>query len=78
MKKSVSEMKKGEQGSVLELLGGRMFQNRLENMGIRRGKRLYRVSAQLMGGPVIVSVDGRQTAMGRNMAAKVIVNTNEK
>ena len=46
---------------------------KLEAMGVRPGKVVTKVSSQLMSGPVIVLVDGRQVAMGRGIAGRVLV-----
>lgn len=73
MRTTILDMKKGEKAMVSGFEGGRMFSARLENLGIRCGKTVLRISAQLMGGPVVISVDGRQTAMGRNMASRILV-----
>ena len=73
MDKTLLDIKKGEIVEVAGFGGGSGLGRRLEAMGIRPGKVISRVSSQLMGGPVIVSVDGRHTAMGRGMAGKVRV-----
>ncbi len=73
MCKNLAELGKGESGEVIGFDSGHMASRRFQSMGIRPGKIISRVSSQLMGGPVTVSVDGRQTAMGRGMAAKVKV-----
>jgi ferrous iron transport protein A len=70
-------LKKGEKAEVSAIEGGCMLRLRLEGLGIREGKTIRRVSSQLLGGPVIVAVDGRQTAMGRRMAEKIKVKTSE-
>ena len=79
MHKTLIELRKGEKAEVVALEGGQGLCRRLESLGIRPGKTVAKISSQLMGGPVIVSVDGRQTAMGRGMAAsvKVKVETND-
>jgi len=46
---------------------------KLEAMGLRPGKVVTKVSSQFMAGPVTVIVDGRQMAMGRGIAARVMV-----
>lgn len=71
MEKTLIDLKKGEQGEIIGFDAGYGLQRRLESMGIRPGKIVSRVSAQALGGPITVSVDGRQCAMGRGMAAKV-------
>ena len=48
---------------------------RLESMGIRPGKVLTKVSSQPMAGPITVTVEGRQVAMGRGIARRVEVET---
>ncbi len=73
MCKSLIDLERREQAEVVSFEGGQMMCKRLEGMGIRRGKIISRISSQLMKGPVIVSIDGQQTAMGRGMAAKVKV-----
>ncbi len=68
-------LQKGQTARVAGFEDGRMARRRLENMGIREGKTVRRISSQLMGGPIIISIDGRQTAMGRSMASKIKVET---
>ncbi|MFP4176686.1 MAG: FeoA family protein [Planctomycetota bacterium] len=70
----LTELERGRSASVVSVEGGCGMVRRLEHMGVRPGKELQRISSQLMGGPVIVSVDGRQTAMGRGMAGKIFVD----
>lgn len=73
MQKKLTELTRDEKGEVVSFEGGQMLNKRLEGMGIRRGKIISRISSQIMRGPVIVSVDGRQTAVGRGIASKVLV-----
>jgi ferrous iron transport protein A len=53
--------------------GGHGVERKLEDMGLRAGKQVRKVSSQLMAGPVTVLVDGRQVAMGRGIARRVRV-----
>ncbi len=73
MNKSIIELESLEVAEIISFEGGQTLKKRLEEMGIRRGKLISRISSQLVNGPVIVSVDGQQTAIGRKMAAKVQV-----
>lgn len=57
--------------------GGQIMRLRLEGMGIRPGKTILRVSTQFNRGPVIISVDGHQTAIGRGLAEKIMVRQPE-
>jgi len=73
MYKSLIELDLKEGAEVVSFNGSSLMNRRLEGMGIRQGKMIYRISSQYIHGPVIVSVDGHQAAMGRGMATKLIV-----
>lgn len=68
------QMAKGQRGTVLQLKGGRGLVNRLNALGIIPGKKITKVSAMLMRGPVTVEVDRIQIAIGFGMARKIFVN----
>jgi len=67
------QMRRGQRGTVLQLQGGRGLVNRLNALGIRPGKKITKVSAMLMRGPVTIEVDRAQIAIGFGMANKIIV-----
>ena len=69
----VDQLRAGQSGVVHSIEGGRGAQQRLESLGVRPGKVVVKVSGLFMGGPVTVTVDGRQVAMGRGIATKVLV-----
>lgn len=54
--------------------GGGLLVKRLSAMGIMPGKRLSKEAGQAHG-PVIFHVCGARLALGRGMAAKIIVET---
>jgi len=72
---SIDQLRPGESGVVHSVAGGRGIVRKLEAMGLRPGKVVTKVSSQFMGGPVTVLVGGRQLAMGRGMAARVLVQS---
>ncbi|HUW59065.1 MAG TPA: FeoA family protein [Planctomycetota bacterium] len=72
---SVDQLRAGKSGVVRSVEGGRGILQRLEGMGVRPGKTVVKVSGLFMGGPVTVTVDGRQVAMGRGIAGRVMVET---
>ncbi len=47
--------------------------NRLNALGIIPGKKITKISAMLMQGPVTIEVDRAQVAIGFGMAKKIIV-----
>lgn len=66
-------MQAGQSGKVVEIQGGHGMVNRLSALGIRPGKRVTKVSAMLMRGPVTIQVDRAQVAVGFGMASRIIV-----
>ena len=70
---SLMQMKTGESGKVVDVLGGRRLFHRLEALGLRIGKRVTKKSGGLWWGPVTVQVGGSQIGIGHGMAAKVMV-----
>ena len=73
MKISLANMKPGQSGVLVEFLGGRGMVRRLDALGLRLCKKVRKVSAMLMQGPIVVEVDGFQIAIGYGMAARMIV-----
>ncbi|HUU42169.1 MAG TPA: FeoA family protein [Planctomycetota bacterium] len=72
----LASLESGVKVRIVSIDGGRGMQHRLESLGVRPGKILMKVSAAFMGGPVTVLVDGRQVAMGRGIARRVMVERN--
>jgi ferrous iron transport protein A len=73
MRNSLLHLAEGRSGTIVMLHGGRHFQRKLRNMGIREGKVITLLARQPLGGPVVVEVDGRETTLGRGMARRIIV-----
>lgn len=67
------QMRRGQRATVLQIKGGRGLVNRLNALGILPGKKITKVSAMLMRGPVTIEVDRAQLAIGFGMANKIIV-----
>ncbi len=70
---TVARMKDRQHGIVVRIEGGHGLTDRLNAMGIRPGKKITRIGAMMMRGPVTIKVDGTQVAMGFGMASKVVV-----
>ena len=49
----------------------------LEVLGLRPGKQIHLHAKGRMQGPLIVEIDGRSVALGRNIAAKVMLSQEE-
>jgi len=70
---SLTRMKTGQSGIVVQIQGGPGLVNRLNALGIRMGKKITKVSSMLLRGPVTIRVDRAQIAVGFGMAHKIMV-----
>lgn len=64
----------GETGVVGNIIGGRGVINRLYALGIIPGKKITKISAMMMRGPVVVRVGSAEIALGFGMANKIIIS----
>jgi ferrous iron transport protein A len=74
---TLAEMRTGQTGTLVGVLGGRGLIQRLDALGIRPGKKVTKVSSALFRGPVMLRVNGAQVAVGFGMARKIIVELDE-
>ena len=69
----LTQMQSNQSGIVHKIQGGIGFTGRLQNMGIRQGKRITKVSSHFGRGPQTVKIDNLQIAIGYGMARKIFV-----
>ncbi|MFC1955532.1 ferrous iron transport protein A [Chloroflexota bacterium] len=70
-------MQSGQSGRIVQIQGGHGLVNRLNALGIRPGKKITKVGAMLMRGPVTIKVGNGQVAIGFGMANKIIIEVEE-
>ncbi len=70
---SVVEMNNGDIGTVVGFEGGFGMIRKLENMGIRIGSRIKKVSGRLGSGPVVILQGSTQVGIGFGMAKRIMV-----
>lgn len=70
---SLVEMDAGGTSTIVEFEGGFGMIRKLENMGIRIGSQIKKVSGQFGGGPVVISQGSTQVAIGFGMAKRIMV-----
>jgi ferrous iron transport protein A len=70
---SLTEMKTGETGVVVEIQGGFNMMSRVQNMGIRMGKKIKKTGAHFWRGPQTILVDKFKVAIGYGMATRIFV-----
>ncbi len=71
--KTLPELKPGESGKVIEIQGGAGLVRHLESLGVRVGKKITKISAQIWRGPQVIKIDNMQIALGFGMAKRVLV-----
>jgi ferrous iron transport protein A len=74
---TLAQMRAGQSGTVVQLQGGHGLVNRLGALGIIPGKRITKISATLMRGPVTAEVDRVRVAIGFGMASRILVQLDE-
>jgi ferrous iron transport protein A len=70
---TLAEMRTGQTGTVVGVLGGHRLIRRLDALGIRPGKKVTKLSSALFRGPIMLRVNSTQVAVGFGMARKIIV-----
>ena len=70
---TLTQMQTGQTGTVIQVQSGHSLINRLSALGIRPGKKITKVSAMFMRGPITILVDRTQVAIGFGMAKRIIV-----
>ena len=70
---SLISLRKGQSGTILKIAAGHGWADRLSALGIIPGKKIIKVSAMLMRGPVTIQVDRTNIALGHRMASRIIV-----
>ena len=70
-------MQAGEKGEVVGIQGGWGMLRKLEALGIRKGVKVKKLSAQPMRGPVFVQTGNTKVAIGFGMARRILVAINE-
>jgi len=70
-KLSLISLKDYEDAVVVDMAGGLNARRRLENMGIRIGQHVTKISG--VSGPVVIKIGSSQIAIGRGIASKIVV-----
>ncbi len=73
MNRTLVNLTNNEEGLILSVEGGSGARAKLEAMGIRPGKKIKKLSSHIFKGPVIIEIDGRDIALGRGLAKKVVL-----
>jgi ferrous iron transport protein A len=74
---TLAEMRTGQTGTVVGVLGGRGLIQRLDALGIRPGRKVTKVNSTLFRGPIMLRVNSTQVAVGFGMARKIVVEVDK-
>jgi len=67
------QLAQGQSAQVVKLEGGAVFAQKLQNLGIREGVTIKKIRAVSAHGPIIIKAGRAEIALGKGMAAKIIV-----
>lgn len=70
----LAQMGNGQSGIVVRLYGGYGFIRHVQAMGIIEGMRVTKLASHPFRGPILVSVDNLQIAVGYGMARRIFLN----
>lgn len=70
---TVSKLKPGQSGKVIDIQGGAGMIARLSALGIRPGRMVTKVSSMMWRGPVTIQTGGTRLAIGHGMASRIMV-----
>jgi ferrous iron transport protein A len=74
MKEYLSNLSAGAEGTIISILGGAGIKRRLQRLGLFEGQRVKKTSNIGGKGPVIVTVNRTQIAIGHGMAQKIVID----
>ena len=69
-------LKEGDEGIVIDIIGGRGAVSKLLALGIVPGKKVKVLGNR--GGAILISINGSKFVIGRGLAMKVIVHAKQK
>jgi len=77
MEISLVDMKPGQTGIVKQIQGGTNLNVKLNQLGLREGKQIKKISSVFNRGPVTINVDNYQVAIGYGKAVRIMVEVEE-
>ncbi len=72
-KTSLTDIKDGQTGIIVSILGGRKATKRLADLGLTTGTEIKVLRRTLFSGPVQIEVCGSKLVLGRGLASKIMV-----
>jgi ferrous iron transport protein A len=69
----LADMKDGQTGVIVSIMGGRMATKRLADLGLTPGTGVKMVRRALFSGPIQIEVCCSRLVIGRGLASRIIV-----
>ncbi len=69
----ITNLKTGEKAIIKDIIGGAGIIRKVENMGIRIGKSVKKLSSHYLRGPQTIQIDRLNLAVGYGVAKKILV-----
>jgi ferrous iron transport protein A len=70
---TLNQIPEGERAVIRFIRGGRGLTRRLDALGIREGKEIFKVSSGIARGPIVLRCGNTEVAIGFGMAQKIFV-----
>jgi DtxR family Mn-dependent transcriptional regulator len=70
---SLIELKDGQTGIIVSLLGGKNLTKRLADLGLKTGTEVKVIGRTLFSGPIQIEVRGSRLVIGAGLASKILV-----
>jgi Fe2+ transport system protein FeoA len=72
---NLTDMKDGQLGIIVSVLGGKILTKRLADLGITSGSEIKVIGRTLFSGPLQVEVSGSRLVIGAGLASKILVES---
>lgn len=72
--KTLLDLKVGETAVVMKMSGGFRMQVQLKNLGFHEGVAVTLVRKSAIGGPLMVTINGSNVAIGRGIASRILIS----
>jgi Fe2+ transport system protein FeoA len=70
---SLTDIKDGQIGIIVSILGGKKASKRLADLGLTTGTEIILLRRTFFSGPVQIEVSGSKLVIGRGLASKIMV-----
>ena len=75
MMTTLAKLKNGAQAVVKDIHGGHGIRRRLNHLGVHPGDTVEVIRSGYLGGPVLILMHGAQVGIGRGMAERIEIET---